>query len=142
VVGMIFVMMLSGGFVAGTKAGFIMNTFPTMNGQWIPDGWMSLTPWWRNVFENAVTVQFVHRSIAVLVVISVIWLFLQSRRQRFNTHAGWVLLLMLIQVMLGISALIMKVPVVLGAAHQAGAVALLAGSLLAAHAARKSSRDT
>ncbi|MCL4160297.1 UNVERIFIED_CONTAM: hypothetical protein GTU68_054992, partial [Idotea baltica] len=63
----VFIMMLSGGFVAGTKAGFIINTFPTMNGEWVPSNWMAMTPWWRNLFENAVAIQFVHRSIAVVV---------------------------------------------------------------------------
>jgi len=58
---LVFVMMLSGGFVAGTKAGFIMNTFPTMNGEWLPAELFALTPGWRNLFENAVTVQFIHR---------------------------------------------------------------------------------
>jgi cytochrome c oxidase assembly protein subunit 15 len=138
-VAVIALMMLSGGFVAGTKAGFIMNTFPTMNGEWIPQAWMAIDPWWRNLFENPVTVQFLHRCIALLVVATVLALFWHSRKQRFATKAVWVLLIMLIQVALGISALLMVVPVALGAAHQAGAVALLASAILVAHIARKSS---
>lgn len=136
---LIFIMMLSGGFVAGTDAGFIMNTFPKMNGEWIPQAWMAIEPWWRNLFENPVTVQFLHRCIALLVVAVVLVLFRYSLRQRFSTKASWVLLLMLIQVTLGISALLMAVPVALGAAHQAGAVALLASAILVAHIARKTS---
>lgn len=133
----IFVMMLSGGFVAGTKAGFIMNTFPTMNGEWVPSSWMAMTPAWRNLFENAVTIQFVHRFIAVLVVIAVFASFIVARKQSFKTHNVWVVAIMFIQVVLGISALVMKVPLILGAAHQAGAVALLSAALYAAHTARK-----
>jgi len=56
VVFIVFIMMLSGGFVAGTKAGYVMNTFPKMNGEWVPNSLMALTPWWRNLFENVVTI--------------------------------------------------------------------------------------
>ena len=133
----VFIMMLSGGFVAGTKAGFIMNTFPMMNGQWVPDGWLGMTPIWRNFFENAIAVQFVHRCIAVLVVLTVLVSVFLSLGQRFKTGSVWVLVLMLIQVCLGISALVMNVPLSLGAAHQAGAVALLTACLFSAHRARK-----
>lgn len=133
----VFIMMLSGGFVAGTKAGFIMNTFPTMNGQWLPDSLMSLSPWWRNFFENAVTVQFTHRVIAVLVIAVVILTALAARGQRYYTKIRWLLLALTLQVGLGISALLLKVPVTLGAGHQAGAVALFAVALWCAHCARK-----
>lgn len=137
VVVIVFIMMLSGGFVAGTKAGYIINTFPLMNGQWVPDGWLGIKPAWLNLFENPIAIQFVHRSIAVLVFFAVITSFIVGLKQRFNTFNGLVLFVMLVQVNLGISALVMKVPVVLGAAHQAGAVALLSAALLAAHIARK-----
>lgn len=138
VVLVVFVMMLSGGFVAGTKAGFIMNTFPTMNGQWVPDGWLAMTPAWRNLFENAVTVQFMHRCIAVLVVFAVVVGFFQAQSQSFKTYNGLVVGVAAVQVSLGIAALVYQVPLALGAAHQAGAVALLSAALLVAHRARKS----
>ena len=137
VVWVVFIMMLSGGFVAGTKAGHIINTFPSMNGEWVPSGWLAMHPLWRNLFENPVMIQFVHRSIALLVFVSVIVSFVVAIGQRFRTAKALVLIIMLIQVCLGISALVMKVPVMLGAAHQAGAVALLSAALFAAHRARK-----
>ena len=134
----VFIMMLSGGFVAGTKAGFIMNTFPKMNGKWVPDGWLAMLPLWRNFFENPVTIQFVHRCIAVLVVVVLVWMFACSLTQKFKTGSVWVLAIMVVQVCLGITALVMTVPLALGAAHQAGAVALFSACLYAAHRARKS----
>ncbi|MEM7359830.1 MAG: COX15/CtaA family protein [Pseudomonadota bacterium] len=137
--GLVLLMMLSGGFVAGTKAGFIYNTFPTMNGQWVPDTWLAMSPWWRNLFENPVAIQFVHRCLAVVVAVAVLVLFRRSLQQTFVTHASWVLATLVLQISLGISALLMVVPVSLGAAHQAGAVALLSASLFAAHIARKRS---
>ncbi len=136
----VFIMILSGGFVAGTKAGFIMNTFPTMNGEWVPTGVMAMLPWWKNLFENAVTIQFVHRCFALLVMLAVVFLVVKSQSERFKTFTGWVLFAMILQITLGISALLMKVPVVLGAAHQAGAVILLASCLHAMHVAHKSNR--
>lgn len=137
VVAIVFIMMLSGGFVAGTKAGYIINTFPTMNGQWLPDGWLGIQPAWLNLFENPIMIQFMHRAIAVLVLLAVIGSFIISLKQRFTTLNGLVLLIVLVQVSLGIVTLVMKVPVALGAAHQAGAVALLSAALLVAHIARK-----
>ena len=137
---LIFVMMLSGGFVAGTKAGFIMNTFPTMNGEWLPAQWMALSPWWKNLFENPIAIQFVHRCLALLVSIYVIALYWRARKQSFNTGAVILLGVLVLQVALGISALLMVVPISLGAAHQAGAVALLAASIWVRHCSLKSVR--
>lgn len=139
VVLMVFIMMMSGGFVAGTKAGFIMNTFPTMNGAWVPSGLMSMEPAWRNLFENPITIQFIHRCMAFVVVGVVIWSFIKAGKQLFPTAKYWVLAVVILQVMLGISALVMRVPVWLGALHQAGAVALFAAALFVAHIARKNS---
>lgn len=133
----VFLMMLSGGFVAGTKAGFIMNTFPTMNGQWLPDQLFAMSPVWRNLFENPVTVQFIHRFMALAVTLVVAFTLVASLRQSINTKSQFLLITLVFQVTLGISALVMVVPVALGAAHQAGAVALLAAALYVAHAARK-----
>lgn len=137
VVLVVFLMMLSGGFVAGTKAGFIMNTFPKMNGSWVPEGWLAMTPLWRNLFENAVTVQFFHRCFAILVFFSVAISFTLSLKQRFQTANTLVVVAAIVQICLGISALVMKVPLALGASHQAGAVALFAAALFVSHRARK-----
>lgn len=139
VVIIVFSMMLSGGFVAGTKAGFIMNTFPTMNGEWVPSALTALTPMWRNLFENAIAIQFIHRCLAMLVLLSVVGLFFHSAKQRFETGAIWLLVIVVVQILLGISALVLTVPIALGAAHQAGAVALLSCAIWVAHLARRGS---
>lgn len=137
VIVIVFLMIMSGGFVAGTKAGFIFNTFPKMGGQWVPSGILSLSPSWLNLFENPATIQFVHRCMAFLVFAVVMWGFLKSRKENFATQYHWVKIAVICQILLGISALVMRVPVWLGAMHQAGAVTLLAAALLAAHIARK-----
>ncbi len=133
----VFIMMMSGGFVAGTKAGYIMNTFPKMADAWVPAGLMSIEPAWRNLFENPVTIQFIHRCTAFVVLATVIWSFVKSRSQSFATAQHWVVIAVVCQILLGISALVMRVPVWLGALHQAGAVALFLAALYAAHVARK-----
>ena len=124
-----FATVLSGGFVAGLKAGHAFNTFPLMAGQWIPPGYLALEPTWRNFFENIATVQFNHRLLALstfaLVLVFVIQVMrdeaLQSLRRPALTLAG----VATIQVALGISALLWFVPVALGAMHQAVALILL-----------------
>ncbi len=124
-----FATVLSGGFVAGLKAGHAFNTFPLMAGQWIPSGYLALEPTWRNFFENIATVQFNHRLLAIstfaLVLVFVIWVIkdkaLRPLRKPTLTLAG----VATIQVGLGISTLLWFVPVVLGAMHQAVALILL-----------------
>jgi cytochrome c oxidase assembly protein subunit 15 len=127
--GVVFITILSGGFVAGLKAGHAYNTFPLMNGQWIPAGIFSLSPLWRNLFENSATVQFDHRLLATLVFISVIVLWLAGRRAPLpatvTTGLHLVLATVILQVGLGISTLLLHVPVALAALHQAGALLVL-----------------
>ena len=124
-----FATVLSGGFVAGLKAGHAFNTFPLMAGQWIPPGYLALEPTWRNFFENIATVQFNHRLLAIstfaLVLVFVIRVIkdkaLRPLRKPTLTLAG----VAAIQVGLGISTLLWFVPVALGAMHQAVALILL-----------------
>ncbi len=135
---LIFITMLSGGFVAGLKAGLAYNTFPLMAGQWIPEGILSMEPVWRNLFENITTVQFDHRLLATLVFLLVIALWIIAQRTKFPTRISWginiLLLIMLIQVTLGISTLLLQVPVVLAATHQGGALVLFTVALFVTHA--------
>ncbi len=138
---MVFVMALAGGLVAGIRAGFAYNSFPLMNGALIPREIMALDPWYANFFNNMATVQFDHRAIAWLLalVVPVFW-WRTVRSEKVPTAArrgAHVLLLFLaIQVALGIATLLLVVPLPLAAAHQAGALALFASALNAAHAMR------
>ena len=129
VAGLVFITILSGGFVAGLKAGFAYNTFPLMDGHWIPEVIFMQEPLWRNFFENIATVQFQHRLLAMLVSLSVILLWLAARRVTLPAAVTTGLLLMLaavvLQLSLGISTLLLHVPVALAATHQAGALLLL-----------------
>ena len=140
VTALISVMVLSGGFVAGLKAGLAFNTFPTMNGHWIPPGILALTPVWHNFFENLATVQFNHRMIAWLmaIVIPVVWLAARKVVLPARARLGLNLLLgmLAIQIGLGIATLLLVVPVSLAAAHQAGALVLFTIALFINHELR------
>ena len=126
----IFAMALSGGMVAGLRAGYAYNTFPLMNGHLVPPEVLMLEPWWRNFLYNMGTVQLVHRAFFWLLVVLVPLAWWRSR----GTAAGNVLLAaFMLQAALGISTLLLGVPVGLGAAHQGGAVLLLAAALWNAH---------
>ena len=134
---LVFITLLSGGFVAGLKAGHVFNTFPLMNGQLIPEGLLSLEPFWRNFFENMMTVQFNHRVIATILLINIIIFYLIAIRKTLPNrirHALHLMVIMLvIQVSLGISTLLLHVPIPLAASHQAGALILFTLLLFVAH---------
>jgi cytochrome c oxidase assembly protein subunit 15 len=111
-----------GALVAGLKAGLIYNTFPTMDGYWLPPELIHLQPWWLNFLENHATVQWTHRILALLTTLSAI---LFAWQQRFNGASLWVVAAVLLQASLGIATLLYQVPVLLGVLHQAGALLIL-----------------
>ena len=137
---LIFLMALTGGFVAGLRAGYAYNTFPLMNGHWVPPEILMLEPWWQNFLYNFATVQFVHRSIGWLLILLVPWLWWRARREPLGAQGRLACNLLLAtlaaQVTLGIVTLVNGVPLVPAAAHQGGAVLLLGAALWAAHALR------
>jgi cytochrome c oxidase assembly protein subunit 15 len=132
----IFLMALTGGMVAGLRAGYAYNTFPLMNGHFVPPEILTLEPWWQNFFYNMATVQFVHRGFFWLlaVLIPLAWW-----RERGSPAAHVLMAAFVLQASLGIATLLLRVPVALGAAHQGGAVLLLAAALWHAYASRKTS---
>jgi heme a synthase len=129
----LFVMALSGGMVAGLRAGSAYQTFPLMNGHLVPPEILMLEPWWRNFLYNMATVQFVHRALFWLlaVLVPLAWW-----RQRGSLAAQALFGAFALQAALGVATLLSGVPVALGAAHQGGAVLLLGAALWNAHARR------
>lgn len=119
--------MMSGGLVAGLRAGYFSNTWPKMGEVWIPEYLWTLHPWWANLVDNPTMVQFFHRTnamVATALVLSVFWL---SRNYRGQLGRAWfaVAPVLLLQVGLGISTLVMRVPVSLASMHQGVALILL-----------------
>jgi cytochrome c oxidase assembly protein subunit 15 len=128
-----FVMAVSGAFVAGTHAGLAYNSFPLMAGRFVPADLLALDPWYLNFFSNPAAVQFDHRLGAWLLAGLIPWfawrVWASGMQPRARTAAAFVLAALALQIALGISTLLLAVPVALAAAHQGGAM-LVFGALL------------
>ena len=133
-------MLFRSGFVAGTHAGLTYNTFPLMGDRLIPTELFLMQPWWQNFFYNLATVQFDHRLGAWLLTAVVPWLVWRLRRTAPapGVHRATTFLLMAValQITLGITTLLLAVPVTIAVMHQGGAVVLLATALNLAHRIR------
>ena len=138
---LIIVTILSGGFVAGLKAGLIYNTFPKMGDAWIPQGIAALDPFWRNLTENMTTVQFDHRLLAISTFVAIVIYWLQARKADLPPRAAKASNALLhtgtLQIALGISTLLLSVPILLAVTHQAVALLLLTVTVFLSHSLRK-----
>jgi len=139
-----FVMALSGALVAAIRAGFAYNTWPLMEGRFIPPGILEIEPWWANILYNMATVQFIHRVLAMIVVVVVVDLWLSVQREPPNRHARvWSHLLLaatVLQICAGIATLLLRVPLPLAALHQAGALIVFTCAIGVRHALREAPR--
>jgi cytochrome c oxidase assembly protein subunit 15 len=134
-------MVISGALVAAIRAGFAYNTFPLMNGQWIPDEILLIEPWWMNTIHNMATVQFVHRVLAMVIAVTVLTLWWRihaspslGRQTRLWAHA--LLAVTAAQIAVGVATLLLRVPLPLAAIHQAGAVIVFTCALGVLHSLR------
>lgn len=125
-----FIILGSGALVAGLKAGKMYNTFPLMNGQYFPQGMWGFSPWYSNLTDNPVMVQFLHRNLAYAFGV---FLALQLWRERaalsLRHPLAFVGMAYLLQFTLGVLTLLSGVPVWLGALHQANALVLFTATL-------------
>lgn len=139
VLGMVFVTAFSGALVAGLNAGLVYNTFPLMMGDVFPPEGFGLSPWYLNFFEDIPTVQFDHRVLAIstFCMIFIIWVMAQGVSETQARRSTVLLGAAVLQVSLGIATLMMSVPVLLGAMHQAGAVLLLTAAIWYRHGMKR-----
>ncbi|MBV8925807.1 MAG: COX15/CtaA family protein [Bradyrhizobium sp.] len=126
-----FVQLYLGGLVAGLRAGLAYNTWPQIDGSFIPAAarlWFE-QPWWRNLFENPLTVQFEHRMTAYMLFLLAIFHAFDAGRSGVDRGAikgaFWLLAVVTLQAMLGILTLLNQVPIDLALSHQATAIAVL-----------------
>jgi cytochrome c oxidase assembly protein subunit 15 len=126
-----FVQLYLGALVAGLRAGKIYNTWPDIDGALIPSVARLFfeVPWWRNLFDNTLTVQFEHRMVAYALFLTAILHALDavgSRAGKRVVHGAlWLAGAVTLQATLGILTLLNQVPMQLALAHQAGAIAVL-----------------
>jgi cytochrome c oxidase assembly protein subunit 15 len=145
---LIFVQLYLGALVAGLRAGRVYNTWPEIDGALVPSAARLLfeAPWWRNLFDNTLTVQFEHRMVAYALLALAILHAADAVRSRAGPAARsgaiWLAVAIAAQAALGIQTLLHQVPILLGLAHQAMAIVVLTLAILQAErlAARQSSR--
>jgi cytochrome c oxidase assembly protein subunit 15 len=135
---LVLIQIIYGAFVAGLDAGFIHNHWPKMNGGlWMPDTVTYMKPWHLNYLENPSGVQFVHRTLALIILTLVAYIWFETRKIHCtisqNSAINSLLILILTQVILGIYTLLNHVPVVLGALHQITAFFLLSAVVYTLH---------
>jgi cytochrome c oxidase assembly protein subunit 15 len=142
--GLTAVTVSSGALVAGNDAGRAFNTYPMMDGQWIPSDILELVPWHRNVIENTATVQWNHRMLGTTTAITALSLLavglgpnkaaLLTPQARNGLYAVGIAATG--QMALGITTLLMYVPIELAAAHQIGSIVVFTSSIYLAHSLR------
>ena len=134
---LVFLMILSGGLVAGTDAGYAYSTWPLMGESFVPAGLYATNPAWLAMFEDITTIQFNHRMFAYFLVgligFFAVRVLADGVEARGKLGVLLVLLALAVQVTLGISTLLLHVPLGIAAAHQGGAVLLLTAVLFTAH---------
>ncbi len=131
--------LLSGGFVAGLDAGKVYNTFPLMGGHIVPPGYLLPGTGWRNAFENPAAAQFHHRVLALGTATLLLILAALGRRPQvpapLRRATGAAGLAVVLQVGLGITTLLLRVPIGVAVLHQVTGLAVLTAVLLAVHRA-------
>ncbi|WP_395463236.1 COX15/CtaA family protein [Wolbachia endosymbiont of Cantharis cryptica] len=123
---LIMIQIIFGAFVAGLNAGSIYNTFPLMDGQIVPEDLFFLQPAWLNVFENRATVQFIHRALALLILVLTVTLTIKNASVK-PVYA--MLLSVIIQIILGVITLLLHIPIAMAIAHQVFSFILFGSSL-------------
>jgi heme a synthase len=126
-----FVQLYLGALVAGLRAGRVYNTWPDIDGGFIPSAARLFfdQPWWRNLFDNTLTVQFEHRMTAYALFAIAVLHAVDAIRSRADgaviRGALWLVAVITLQATLGILALLNQVPIDLALTHQAVAIAVL-----------------
>jgi heme a synthase len=119
---LVLLQIAAGGFVAGLDAGQGYQTWPKMDGQWVPSGLLAMQPDWKNFFENAMTVQFSHRIIAYALLAAAI---IHAWRS-FSLPSMVLTYAIFTQACIGVLTLLLHVPLAVALIHQAGSMIVLA----------------
>ncbi len=139
-VALIFLQILAGGFTAGTHAGLSHNTWPLMDGALIPGGLWVMEPWYANLFENVLTVQFNHRiigyAVALIAIANAVAVWRAGVPSTVRLTASLLVVAVLAQITLGVFTVLTQVQIGIALAHQAVAVALFGLALYHLHRLR------
>lgn len=140
-VALVFAQVVLGAFVAGLKAGLVYNTWPSMDGQFVPSDYFVEGRGWLSLFESHAAAQFNHRLTAYAVLIAALiqaWFAVADFSSRRLRNSALVLAgAVVLQAALGIWTLLTHVPLSLGLVHQGGAAIVMAIAVWHLHATRK-----
>lgn len=135
---LVFIQIISGAFVAGTHSGKSYNTWPLMDGSFIPYGYGVVEPIWKNWFENTAAIQFNHRIIAYIIIVMTTALLIRAMMAKFiRTPAILLFFVVLVQTGLGIWTLLLGAPLWQSLAHQFTAILVFLAALSMWRAARR-----
>ena len=137
---LVFAQVALGAFVAGLKAGLVYNTWPSMNGQFVPSDYFVEGRGWLSLFESHAAAQFNHRLTAYAVLaaalIQALSVFTNASGSRVRDSAFVLTAAVVLQAALGIWTLLAHVPLSLGLVHQGGAAIVMALAVWHLHATR------
>lgn len=138
---LVAIQIIYGAFVAGMQAGALCPTWPKMCDSWIPNEASSMGPMWKNILENPYGVQFIHRTLAILILVFASALLYHRRKQNITDQQNKLITLVLVailaQVILGIATLLFHVPVSIASLHQVGAFFLFSIIITLIHRTRE-----
>jgi len=129
----VILQIIYGAFVAGLDAGQIYNTWPKMYDKWIAESVYAMTPIWKNFLYGLSGVQFVHRYLALIITLIMLFIYIKAKKIELSTIENNVInilaMIILLQILIGIFTLIYGVPIWLGIIHQLCAFLLLAATV-------------
>lgn len=133
---LLLLQLVYGAFTAGLNAGYAFSSWPLMGDSLFPaGGWQAGWSVARNLLDNPIAVQFVHRWLAFVSAAALIWLAWRAQRVAGHGWSGLLVVLVLLQIALGISTLLTGVAIGVAVAHQANAALVVIAAIGAAHAA-------
>ena len=129
-----FITMVWGALTAGLDAGLAFNTFPFMNGKWVPQDLFIMSPWGINFFENTATVQFIHRKLGVELVLGILIFCGFAIKSPLPISTRILIFCLTIisigQMALGVTTLLTEVAFAPAIFHQAGALVVITLAVL------------
>jgi len=137
--GLVFLQIIAGAFVAGLHAGKTYNSWPLMDGDFVPAGYGQMSPFWKNAFENIAAVQFNHRLLAYIILGLSIWVLMSTRsHKRIRRNMAVFFAVLIWQVILGIWTLVAGDPLWLALLHQFSAIFVFLAVIATMRSAQKS----
>ena len=139
----VILQIIYGAFVAKLHGGKVYNTWPKMGDEWFPSTITAMNPFWSNFFENYIGVQFVHRYVAIILVILgciVLWKYMKENAIAMKSAVYFFICALAVQFTLGVITLLYAAPITLAAIHQIGGFVLFTSVVFlyfrAVHASR------